>query len=63
MAIGTSHTITQQPHAAEAGNRSEPSDSRAPDGGTRAPYRVPVLERLGAWRALTLQQSVGVPSP
>lgn len=26
----------------------------------RAPYVAPQLEPLGAWRALTLQQSVGI---
>jgi len=27
---------------------------------TRAPYAAPALERLGAWSALTLQQSIPI---
>jgi hypothetical protein len=32
----------------------------ATDAPARAPYTSPRLERLGSWRALTLQQSVPI---
>ncbi|HEX7051069.1 MAG TPA: hypothetical protein VF188_12750 [Longimicrobiales bacterium] len=37
-----------------------PGTPRAAPGTLRAPYAPPVLERLGVWRALTLQQSVPI---
>lgn len=37
-----------------------PSPTDAAPGTPRAAYSPPVLERLGAWRALTLQQSVPI---
>jgi len=36
------------------------NDSGAGAAAVRAPYEPPVLEALGAWSALTLQQSVPI---
>lgn len=36
------------------------SDSDASPSGGRAPYTPPRLDRLGAWSALTLQQSIPI---
>ena len=39
------------------------TDTSSPEpttGRTGRPWRPPVLEALGPWRALTLQQSVGI---
>lgn len=38
----------------------ETAGTRWADGAARAPYAPPRLERLGAWSALTLQQSVPI---
>ena len=36
------------------------SEGAATEAPARAPYTSPRLERLGSWRALTLQQSVPI---
>lgn len=46
--------MEQRPHPENTHERAEVSRRE------RAPYVAPALEPLGNWRALTLQQSVGI---